>query len=203
MSITVMTRELPPPKVNKKELLRYAGGSKNDVTLTLMERVIEEYSSVFCYRVAYTVLDIKTADSITDFGLFTVRSKSLATALSGCGSAYLLAATVGGALDRAVRSLSITSPAASHMLDSFGSERVESLLDCFTEALESETGEPLTPRVSAGYGDIPLSAQGYFFKLLSPEGKIGLYLNDSLLMTPMKSVTAFIGIKKRGNNGKI
>ena len=35
----------------------------------------------------------------------------------------------------------------------------------------------------------------YAVKVLNPEKNIGLYLNDSLSMSPSKSVTAFAGLK--------
>ena len=35
-----------------------------------------------------------------------------------------------------------------------------------------------------------------FFALLQCEKHVGLYLNDSLLMSPSKSVTAFVGLEK-------
>lgn len=50
------------------------------------------------------------------------------------------------------------------------------------------------PRFSPGYGDLPLSAQREIFAVLDCGKRIGLMLNDSLLMSPSKSVTAFVGI---------
>mgnify|MGYP002626454225 CR=1 FL=1 len=44
------------------------------------------------------------------------------------------------------------------------------------------------------YGDLPLDFQKSVFKALSCEKNIGLYLNESLLMVPTKSVTAIIGV---------
>ena len=123
-------------------------------------------------------------------------SKTLSRTLLGCGSVYLVAATVGSAFDRKLSALSVTSPARAQLLDSFGTERVETLLDTFTKELINESNEVPAPRVSAGYGDIPLSLQRDIFRALEPEKRIALYLNESLLMTPMKSVTAFIGVKK-------
>ena len=52
-------------------------------------------------------------------------------------------------------------------------------------------------RYSPGYGDVSLSCQKDFFRLL-PCTRIGLTLMDTLIMAPEKSVTAYIGsyIKK-------
>ena len=40
------------------------------------------------------------------------------------------------------------------------------------------------PRFSPGYGDLPLTVQKDFFRVLDCTRKIGLSLNDSLLMSP-------------------
>ena len=53
------------------------------------------------------------------------------------------------------------------------------------------------PRFSPGYGAVPLSVQREFFNLLACEKLIGVCLTDTLLMTPTKSVTAFVGMKDR------
>ena len=50
------------------------------------------------------------------------------------------------------------------------------------------------PRYSPGFGDLTLDYQKTVFRKLNPE-RIGVTLNDSLLMSPSKSVTALIGRK--------
>ena len=52
----------------------------------------------------------------------------------------------------------------------------------------------LRQRFSPGYGDLPLQAQRAIFDALQCHKEIGLYLNESLLMSPTKSVTAIVGI---------
>ena len=52
----------------------------------------------------------------------------------------------------------------------------------------------LPPRFSPGYGDLPLSLQRDIFRVLDCPRKIGLTLNESLLMSPSKSVTAIVGL---------
>ena len=55
-------------------------------------------------------------------------------------------------------------------------------------------GKFLKPRFSPGYGDLPLEMQRDIFRVLDCSRKIGLTLNESLLMSPSKSVTAIVGI---------
>ena len=63
----------------------------------------------------------------------------------------------------------------------------------------------MTTRFSPGYGDYPIELQKSFLHILDAPRKIGLTANDSFLLTPVKSVTAIIGLsenpierKKRG-----
>ena len=56
-------------------------------------------------------------------------------------------------------------------------------------------GMSLRPRFSPGYGDLPLTVQKEFMTLLDCAHLIGINLNESLLMSPSKSVTAIIGMK--------
>lgn len=65
-------------------------------------------------------------------------------------------------------------------------------------------GGDTRPRFSPGYGDLPLALQRDIFHALDCARKIGLTLNDSLMMSPAKSVTAIIGITDRAgeNTGK-
>jgi cobalamin-dependent methionine synthase I len=68
-------------------------------------------------------------------------------------------------------------------------------MDSFEEEISGSFGS-LTRRFSPGYGDLPLEFQKTVFLLLNPEKYIGLTLSESLLMTPIKSVSAIIGIHK-------
>ena len=50
-------------------------------------------------------------------------------------------------------------------------------------------------RFSAGYGDLPLELQEKIFEILKPEKQMGVFLSESFIMSPSKSVTAFVGLK--------
>ena len=117
--------------------------------------------------------------------------------LLGTGKNVLFAATVGTPFDRLIASYSRLEPSKALILQAIGAERIESLCDAFCDHMNTELkscGKSLRTRVSPGYGDIPLSMQRSVFKILDCERKIGLTLNESLLMSPSKSVTAIAGI---------
>ena len=55
-----------------------------------------------------------------------------------------------------------------------------------------------TKKIHPGYGDLPLALQKDIFRVLDCPKRIGLTLNESLLMSPSKSVTALIGVSGSG-----
>ena len=89
------------------------------------------------------------------------------------------------------------SPSMAVCLQALGAERIEALCDQFCADMarkQGSTGKSLRPRFSPGYGDFPLEAQKDIFTVLGCDRRIGLTLNNSLIMSPTKSVTAIIGI---------
>ena len=124
-------------------------------------------------------------------------SQGLCRNLQGCDKVILFAATVGLAPDRLIARYGRLSPTKALCMQAIGADRIESLCDAFCDELAADyaaEGYQLRPRFSPGYGDFPLDAQKAFFQALDCHRKIGLSLNDSLLMSPSKSVTALIGL---------
>ncbi len=55
----------------------------------------------------------------------------------------------------------------------------------------------MTMRYSPGYGDVDLHYQKVIIDVLNAYKRIGLTTNDSHLMIPRKSITAFIGLQRK------
>lgn len=184
---------LPPPVI--AEAIRYAGArAGDDSSETLLFSCIEEGAGCVRPSVCYVETDVNIDAETVCLGEMRVCSRTLSRTLCGCERAVIFVATVGAAADRLIARYSRISPSRALMLDAFFSERVERVCDAFEEYLrtENETGV----RVSAGYGDIPIELQREIFLRLCPERRIGVSLTDSLLMTPTKSVSAIIGIRR-------
>ncbi len=196
MSEMILTKTYSAPPINEKEILRYAGGIADDITIKLLNECINEALDYITYKVCYCELPVKTNGDLCGFGVFNVQSKNLVTNLSGCNSVIIFGATIGIGLDRLITKYSHISPAKALMLQAFGAERIEALCDAFCNDIQNTLKIQLKPRFSAGYGDLPLDTQKQVFSLLNLPKNIGLTLNDSLLMSPTKSVTAFIGIQE-------
>ena len=181
------------PDVNVRELLRYAG-AKGDTTLdSLVSDVISEADGLLSYRVIYLTLPVVIEGDTVKLGALSTSSGDLRKNLQGCSQAIIFGATVGSGIDRLITKYGRLSPSRALLLQAYGSERIESLCDEFCKFLSS-SGKILRPRFSSGYGDLPLDFQRDVFALLDCK-RIGLTLNESLSMSPSKSVTAIVGLK--------
>ncbi|MBE6777870.1 MAG: hypothetical protein E7541_00590 [Ruminococcaceae bacterium] len=182
----VETVRVPLPRVDRREVLRYAGCRRSTPDMeALLTDCLQETDGLFTGQVCALTLPVTGTEEGVWLGTLYVPSRLLAETVAGCSRAMVFAATVGHPIDRLIARYSRLSPARAVMLQALGTERVEALCDTFCA----------TRRVSPGYGDIPLSLQADLFALLEPHRHIGVTLQQSLLMTPTKSVTAVTGIK--------
>lgn len=184
------TRFFDAPPLCEREILRYAGCKEADPTLrTLMNECLAEMGDKLSYKVCYHELPVSINGTTCDFNLFAVESAGLAKNLSGCTKAILFAATIGVEIDRLIARYGRVSPSKAVLFQAIGAERIESLCDAFCATL----GET-RPRFSPGYGDLSLAVQKDLIAVLDAPKQIGVGLNDSLLLSPSKSVTAFVGL---------
>ena len=180
------------------EILRYAGvrGDAPDLC-GLIDECIKEIESEISYRVCYREFPIEFGVDFVELGFMRTSSESLRRNLVGCQSIILFAATVGVGVDRLIARYSSISPTKALLFQAIGAERIESLCDAFCRDMSSQkarAGLFVRPRFSAGYGDFLIDAQKDIFSVLDCPRKIGLTLNESLVMSPSKSVTAIIGV---------
>ena len=192
----IYTKNYPAPERNERECLRYADTTPQHISeeeSALFESCWKEAEGKLTYKVCWGRFPVKKEENSLDFGFAKIHSKALMKNLEGCEEVIVFAATVGLELDRLIRRHTSLSPAKALFFQAIGAERIESLCDTFCEELK-ESGLQLRPRFSPGYGDLPLDLQKDLFRVLDCPRKIGLTLNESLLMSPSKSVTAIIGI---------
>ncbi|MBQ3031188.1 MAG: Vitamin B12 dependent methionine synthase activation subunit [Anaerotignum sp.] len=192
----IYTKNYPAPKLNERECLRYAGTTPQAISAeekALFEACLAEVGNKLTYKVCWGRFPVKRGENSLDFGFLQTDSRALMKNLEGCEDVIVFAATIGLEIDRSIRRYTNLSPAKALFFQAIGAERIESLCDAFCEELKGE-GLLLRPRFSPGYGDLPLELQKDIFRVLDCPRKIGLSLNESLLMSPSKSVTAIIGI---------
>ena len=194
----VLFEEFALPEVDRREVLRYMGcRESDDETEALIDRAIEVGKDAFCGKVCFCELPLSVSDGQIRIGTVRTESKNLLKNLDGCESVILFGATVGIEIDRLIMRYGKVSPSLAVCLQALGAERIEALCDIFCAEMARKQGlqgKRLRPRFSPGYGDFPLEAQKEIFAMLGCDRRIGLTLNDSLIMSPTKSVTAIIGI---------
>ena len=195
MSITVLTKAYNNLPFNKKEILRYA--DCKDVTSELekiLNECIDEVKNVVSYKVCYCIMPVAIKDSSINFDAFKVNSEKLAINLRDCDKVIVFGATLGTEIDRLIMKYGKLSPTKALFFQAIGATMIETLCDEFSQEIKSELSVNLKPRFSPGFGDLELTCQKDIFKILNCSKNIGLTLNNSLLMSPTKSVTAFVGI---------
>lgn len=200
MTDGIFVKNYAAPQFSRNEILRYSGIRQETPDMTeIVEECIKEAADKAVYRVCYSEIPIQVKNDEVDFGFAKVVSSDLSKNLHLCDSAVIFAATAGIELDRLTAKYSRISPAKALIFQGIGAERIECLCDLFNNeisCLKEKEGKFTRPRFSPGYGDLLLEFQKDIFKFLDCPVKIGLTLNDSLLMSPTKSVTAIIGIGK-------
>lgn len=200
----IKVKKYDEPQVNKREILRYMGcKDAADDMMALVDDCLKETDGIFTFKVAYDYFDITMGEDLVDFGSLSCKSKGLCTNLSQCHRAVIFAATIGIGIDRLIAKYSRISPSKALCFQAIGAERIESLCDLFNEEITREANSQnlfTRPRFSPGYGDLSLHIQKNIFEILDCPRKIGLSLNESLLMSPSKSVTAIIGISDKSKH---
>lgn len=191
----VYVKTYPPQPFDRREILRYAGCRLETEEIGgALDECLRVCADAFSYRICYTVW---TAERC--FEVFGRESQTLNARLDGCDYAVIFAGTVGLEIDRLIAKYASVALSKSVLLQAIGAERIESLCETFCAELDTqakEKGYTAGTRFSAGYGDFPLTAQQQIFGALDCARKIGLTLTDSLLMSPTKSVTAVVGLKR-------
>ena len=190
----------PAPPVNRSEVFRYMRTKETAEADAIFKECAKEAEKVFSYSVVCETYPVTFFEESADNGLIDlcfakVYSKDLYKNLKDCEKIVLFGATVGMGIDRLITKYSVLSPARALCFQAMGAERAEASCDAFNDSVKAEFGA-LAPRFSPGYGDLDLSVQKDIFNAL-PMGRIGVVLGDVLLMSPSKSVTAVIGVRRR------
>lgn len=183
--------------ISKREVMRYLGYKqpcdKNEAE-DLYEECLKEYFSVASYKAVFTTSDILVLDGEVKFEFCCLKSDALCKNLSECKKAYIFAATVGVGVDRLITKYSVISPVKAMIIDCIASAGIEEWCDKVNDIIKERC--ETKPRFSPGYGGVPLCCQEQVLEYLDANRKIGITLNSSYMMIPIKSVSAFIGIKE-------
>lgn len=194
-----MTLVLEP---DRREIARYLGYRRAEPDAAVRKEIDDcvrqlqqKVTPRFIYKKYPLSIAGETIPVIKAAGL-EIRSRNLARNLRGCTMLYFMAATLGPAPDRLVQRASVTAMSRALIYQAAEAAMIETWCDEVCRIIAADAKKDnlyCRPRFSPGYGDVPLDLQKEFERILHMSKEIGVCLTDTLLMTPSKSVTAFIG----------
>ena len=192
-----MKKQVTLSSINRAEVLRYLGykGIGADETInSLIDECEAEVLKAAVPRYVYRVVDVTQVDEGVrlEGTSVTLKGNSIKEHLKGCNKAALIAVTISDGIDRMLRVMQASDLAKAVISDSMASAAIEQVCDKVEAVIKEELPEyNQTFRFGIGYGDLPLSQQGEFLKILNAP-KLNIGKTD--MMTPTKSVTAVIGL---------
>lgn len=194
-------------EIDRREIARYLGykGTRPDAEVQeLIEASLKDLQMAAVPRSLWHEFPLRLGPgNLIDLGCLRTNSRNLARNLSGCGEVVLFAATLGSGVDTLIHRASITGITKGVILQAAAAAMIEAWCDENQEQIRIQMearGLFLRPRFSPGYGDLPLECQRDIVRVLKTAKEIGLTLTESCLMTPVKSVTAFIGVSPLNTN---
>ena len=187
--------------VNPWEVLRYLGAGQGETPAELLETVRRcgaELQAAARPKAVWRFFDLKgTTLEGTNLAL---TGQDIQRHLTDCHQCVLMAATLGADVEQLLMHVQVSDMARALILDSCASAAVENLCDNLEADLRTQVeaeGCYLTDRFSPGYGDFSIEHQRDIARELDTARRLGLTVTESLMLAPMKSVTAVIGVSRR------
>ena len=180
--------------INRREVLLYLGYRGQEISQELDVKI--NYAIDLCTSLARPMSVVKRfkvnkETKQVEGTTLTLPGNSIWKHLDGCSEIYLLCGTIGFGPEREINKLMVSDRTLAICLDAAATAAIESSLDDLEKTLDGK----LTSRFSCGYGDLPIQTQKEICQVLDTQRKIGVFVNETFMMSPQKSVTAIIGIK--------
>lgn len=189
-------------RFDKQDTLRYLGvkGEADEAVLRLLDRAKAALEDAAQPRHALLRIPLSVEGSTVKTPVFTADSPALAKHLADAKEAYLFAATLGAEVDRLMNRCTKVDMAFALALQAAAA----SALECYADDVSAEISRSLAgeglfllPRFSPGYSGFSIEYQTEFLTALSADRRIGLSETASHMLTPLKSITALIGITSK------
>ncbi len=145
--------------------------------------------------VATRVKILNISEGAVELEGISISSRALAKYFDGCKESYVTLVTLGMGVDRLIAKRRARSVADGFFYDAVASAMAEAAADLAESYIYPDV--KTKNRFSPGYADSSLDIQRDIFALLSPSRHIGVYLLESNLMSPMKSVSAFAAVEEK------
>lgn len=180
--------------IDKAELLSYLGYRGQEISQELDIKI--NYAIDICKKLANPMSVVKrfkvNKDTKQVEGTnIILPGEDIWKHIKGCSEIYMLCGTIGFRVEQEINKLFVSDRTLAIILDAAATCAIESTLDELEKTLDGK----LTTRYSCGYGDFPIEAQKDICRVLDTFRKIGVFVNESFMLSPQKSVTAIIGIE--------
>ena len=185
-----------PISLDVGEALRYMKSKGDPSLLKDIDSVWKELSPKLRPAAAAVCCDLIRRDSVLLCGDLELPGKAIAAHFEDCDRCAVLGVTLGFEVDRFISTLGHIDPYRALIADACATAAVETLADMMTVSAREQfcPGARITFRFSPGYGDLPLGLQPKLLELIDARRMLGLTVSQSMLLSPIKSVTAFIGL---------
>lgn len=192
--------------IDFKEAARYLGYRNTEPNAAAME-LIEECAAAVQKEAEpkhiYRRFDLEiTEDGVIKAGGLEMKSSSLMRNFTGCGEVIFFAATLGNGPDMLMNRYSKLSISRAAVLQAVAAAAIEGYCNECQRSIEKELAAEniyVRPRFSPGYGDLPLTLQPDFLRVLNAQKTVGIYLSEGGIMLPEKSVTALMGLSRENS----
>lgn len=188
--------------IDKNEVLRYMGYKNQEIDEILDKKIdscIDRIKRDAKPRYTMAEYDIENVEEgiLVSKSTFILKGNDIKRHLKGCNKVILLAATLGGEVDKVIKLNERICLEDGIILDTCATTLIESFCDNIEKeilASKKKEGKSITFRYSPGYGDLPIECQRDFVGVVEGSRKIGLCSTSNNILIPRKSVTAIIGV---------
>ncbi len=191
--------------INRKETLRYLGYGKHQPTEDILQTLQEcelELKQVMQPDYVFLTTEIqRTKEGIlTQQGGLLLTGNSILKHLSGCDRAVFSCCTLGKAVDDKIEEFQKQDMLRALLLDAAANAAIEEVRRFVEDQVaKNYPDDEVIWQFGVGYGDLPLSLQPKLLDLLQAKEKIGVCVNSSLLLIPLKSVSGIMGLRKKNS----
>ena len=182
--------------LNREEALRYLGYSGQAIDDGLVNR-LESIAAACETELDPTFTWDEDPRVVLAGASLVFEGESVASHLRGARFAACFAATLGAESERQLRTLAAINPLDAMLYDACCNALIEEAAQAAQEDIAHEAASAglfARMRFSPGYGDLPLAVQPQFIKAIDASRRLGLAVNESLLLVPAKSITAIVGL---------
>lgn len=177
--------------------MRVPPDKHNDELILIVKNAFTKLQEFIAPRFLWGRFNIIHFDGGIQLDDLCIYSKDIARLTSRSDECILIAATLGHEVDRQIAIAQQKNMLDGLALDSCASVMIDLCIDGFIQSkiLPSlSENERITHRFSPGYGDLSMSVSEDIIAILDATRRIGLSVTRSLMMSPVKSVTAIAGL---------